>query len=176
MDAISTYSVGNLCWLSIQAFPLIVWPSFICSLLRVDESQSSVLEEYLARSLGFALLALALTVLLVSGTLPLGSSLDENSKDGTSNAISPYASAAIAISAVHHASAAAYCYGWYTWTSETGYLLGALGGGGLATAGFLCVLFAGDQAMVSRYHRFDQSTSGFPFGNSQSYRSKKKAL
>lgn len=39
-----------------------------------------------------------------------------------------------------------------------------------------CVMFAGDKAMISKYHKFDQSTSGFPFTNSQSYRSKKKAL
>lgn len=46
----------------------------------------------------------------------------------------------------------------------------------MAALALYCVLFAGDPAMTSRYHKFDQGTSGFPFKNSQSYRAKKKAL
>jgi len=76
MDAVSTYSFGNLAWLSSQALPLILWPSFIGSLLRSDEAHASPVEEYFARSLGFALLALGLIIVLLSGAVPLGSEVD----------------------------------------------------------------------------------------------------
>jgi hypothetical protein len=82
----------------------------------------------------------------------------------------------LVVSIFYHASSGFYCYGRYSWTQETGYLLGCIGSGVLFAMGLYCVLFAGDKAMISRYHRFDQSTSGFPFKNSESYRSKKKAL
>jgi hypothetical protein len=36
MQAIASYSFGNLAWLGGQAFPLIVWPTFIGSLLRPE--------------------------------------------------------------------------------------------------------------------------------------------
>lgn len=171
MDAVSTYSFGNLAWLSSQALPLILWPSFIGSLLRSDEAHASPVEEYFARSLGFALLALGLIIVLLSGAVPLGSEVD-----APANGISPYASAVMVVSTMYHASAGFYCYGRYSWTHETGYLLGAIGSGIFATFALYCVMFAGDKAMISKYHKFDQSTSGFPFKNSESYRSKKKAL
>ncbi|EXA52746.1 hypothetical protein FOVG_00900 [Fusarium oxysporum f. sp. pisi HDV247] len=171
-QAIASYTYGNFLWLSTQALPLIVWPSFVGSLLRPGNETSTTLETYFGRSLGLALLALGLTVVVLSGVLPL----DSSSKEAPEGAPSPYASAAVLISTLHHASSAFYCYGRYSWTGETGFLLGCVGSAVFATFGLYCVLFAGDTAMTSRYHKFDQSTSGFPFKNSQSYRAKKKAL
>lgn len=55
-------------------------------------------------------------------------------------------------------------------------MLGCIGSSALAVFGLYCVMFAGDSAMISKHHRFDQSTSGFPFKNAESYRAKKKAL
>lgn len=94
----------------------------------------------------------------------------------TENGISPYANAVLIVSTLHHASSGIYCYSRYNWTSETGFLLGCMGSGIFAVMAMYCVMFAGDKAMVSKYHKFDQSTSGFPFKNSESYRAKKKAL
>ncbi|KAH7170900.1 hypothetical protein EDB81DRAFT_183046 [Dactylonectria macrodidyma] len=196
MSAIASYSFGNLAWLGTQALPLIIWPSFIGSILRAEDEVTSPLEAYFARSLGFALLALGLVVVVLSGAVPLtsaanGSILPHSSSHllmlaftltrppsptASSEEVSPYASATILISTFHHASAAFYCYGRYTWTGESGYLFGCMGSAIFASFGLYCVMFAGDTAMVSRYHKFDQSTSGFPFKNTQSYRSKKKAL
>jgi hypothetical protein len=93
-----------------------------------------------------------------------------------SDAISPYASAALTITLIHHSCTAFHCYSRYTWTSETGFLLGLLGNSLFAFAALYCVMFAGDKAMISKYHKFDQGTSGFPFKNKESYRAKKKAL
>ncbi|KAK7402662.1 hypothetical protein QQX98_011570 [Neonectria punicea] len=171
MSAAASYSFANLAWLSTQALPLIVWPSFIGSLLRDEHEATSSLEVYFARSLGLALLALGLIIVVLSGAVPLTSAADASSDEA-----SPYANATILISTIHHASAAFYCYGRFAWTGETGYLLGCVGSAVFASFGLYCVMFAGDKAMISRYHHFDQSTSGFPFKNSESYRSKKKAL
>ncbi|KAH6898431.1 hypothetical protein B0T10DRAFT_555749 [Thelonectria olida] len=169
--AIATYSFGNLAWLSTQAVPLILWPSFIGSLLRPEYEPASSLEIYFARSLGFALLTLGLVVVVLSGAIPLTSAADAKPDE-----ISPYANAALVISTVHHATAAFYCYSRYSWTGEMGYVLGCLGSSIFGAFALYCVMFAGDKAMTSRYHHFDQSTSGFPFKNSESYRAKKKAL
>lgn len=92
------------------------------------------------------------------------------------DAVSPFANAAIIITTFHHAVSAFYCYSHYAWAGQTGFLLGCLGSTAFATFGLYCVMFAGDKAMISKYHKFDQSTSGFPFKNKESYRSKKKAL
>ncbi|KAI6782227.1 uncharacterized protein J7T54_002464 [Emericellopsis cladophorae] len=171
MDTVSTYSFGNLAWLSTQAVPLIIWPSSIGALLRVEDATTSSLEAYFARSLGFALLALGLIVVLLSGAVPLGSKVDV-----PQNGLSPYASAALTITVLHHTAAASYAYSRYAWTGQTGFILGTLGSSFFAALGLYCIMFAGDQAMISRYHKFDQGTSGFPFKNKESYRSKKKAL
>lgn len=157
----------------------------------VATNTSLALETYFGRSLGLALLALGLMVVVLSGALPLGTTSDGKhallspnctlkvakiATEAPDGAPSPYAAAAILISTLHHVSSAFYCYGRYAWTDETGFLLGCAGSTIFATFGIYCVLFAGDKAMTSRYHKFDQSTSGFPFSNSQSYRAKKKAL
>ncbi|KAG9253267.1 uncharacterized protein F5Z01DRAFT_658343 [Emericellopsis atlantica] len=187
MDTVSTYSFGNLAWLSTQAVPLIIWPSSIGALLRVEDATSSSLEAYFARSLGFALLALGLIVVLLSGAVPLGSEVDGkiiSHRDGSSkltqtapqNGLSPYASAALTIAVLHHTAAACYTYSRYAWTGQTGFILGTIGSSFFAALGLYCIMFAGDKAMISRYHKFDQGTSGFPFKNKESYRSKKKAL
>jgi len=169
MDAVASYTFGNLAWLGAQAVPLIIWPSSISTLLRAENEASSSLETYFARSLGIALLSLGLVVVLLSGAVPLGSSVD-SPKSG----ISAYANAVLVVSVLHHAASGFYCYGRYTWTGETGYLLGCIGSSLFAVLGIYCVMFAGDTAMISKYHHYDQSTSSFPFGNSNAYSDKKK--
>ncbi|KAF4991369.1 hypothetical protein FGRMN_7868 [Fusarium graminum] len=172
MSAIASYGYGNFVWLSTQALPLILGPAFVGSLLKPEGEASTTLETYFGRSLGFALLALGFTIVVLSGALPL----DSTSTEAPNSAPSPYASAAVLISTLHHVTSAFYCYARFAWTRETGFLLGCIGSAIFATFGVYCVMFAGDTAMTSRYHKFDQSTSGFPFKNSQSYRAKKKAL
>ncbi|KAL0938878.1 uncharacterized protein CTRU02_205488 [Colletotrichum truncatum] len=174
MDAISTYSFGNLGWLSIQALPLIVWPRFIGNLLRPDDYQGAVatsLEDYFARSLGFALLTLALLIVTLSGAVPLTS--EDQTPAGT---ISPYANAALILSSVHHASAAFYCYSRYLRDGQTAFVLGCFGSTIFAVFGLWVLMFAGDKSRLSKKHGFDKDTSSFPFKNAESYRTKKKGL
>ncbi|KAF6809404.1 hypothetical protein CMUS01_13688 [Colletotrichum musicola] len=173
MDAISTYSFGNLGWLSMQAIPLIIWPRFIGNLLRPDDYQNSAtsLEDYFARSLGFALLTLGLLVVTLSGAVPLTS--EDQTPPGT---VSPYANAALVLTSLHHASAAFYCYGRYLRTGQTAFVLGCLGSSFFAVFGLWGLMFAGDKSRRSKKHGFDKDTSSFPFKNTESYRTKKKGL
>lgn len=83
-QSVSTYSVASLAWLASQAVPLIIWPSLVTTLLRVDGAAQGPqygvahvsLEQYFARSLGLSQLALGSLLLVLSGTLPLDSMAD----------------------------------------------------------------------------------------------------
>lgn len=175
MDAISTYSISSLAWLSIQAFPLITWPGFIASLLRDGHEQPTSLELYFARSLGFAILFFGLTTLVVSGALPIGGP-DSGASANTKS--SPSADAAIFLSVLHHAASAFYCYTRFVWSrdTQTAFAFGGLGSAALACLGLWCVMFSGDKGRHGKRNGFDKDTSGWPFKNSESYRSKKKGL
>ncbi|KAJ0330522.1 hypothetical protein COL5a_003586, partial [Colletotrichum fioriniae] len=172
-QAISTFSFGNLGWLATQAVPLIIWPRFITNLLRPDDYQYAAgsLEDYFARSLGFALLTLGLLVVTLSGAVPLAS--EDLTPAGT---VSPYANAALILSSIHHASAGFYCYSRWLRTGQTAFALGCLGSAILAVSGLWCLMFAGDKSRRSKKHGYDKDTSSFPFKNTESYRSKKKGL
>jgi hypothetical protein len=41
MDTVAAYSFGSLAWLSAQAVPLVIWPSFVGSLLRAEQEAAS---------------------------------------------------------------------------------------------------------------------------------------
>ncbi len=81
-QSVSAYSAASLAWLAVQAVPLIIWPSLVTTLLRVNTHGSQYatadpsLEQYFARSLGLAQLALGSLLLVLSGALPLDSVAD----------------------------------------------------------------------------------------------------
>ncbi|CAK7202752.1 hypothetical protein SEUCBS139899_005479 [Sporothrix eucalyptigena] len=160
MDAISAYSLASLGWLSAQALPLIVWPSFVASLLMTEVPVPPV-AVYFARALGLAQLGLALQTLVLSGLLPLNSVDD-------SNTASPYAWAALFISTLYHGGAAFYSYGCYYYRMQptvTAFAVGCIGSSILAAFGTWCMLFGGG-SRISRRTGADKRTSGFPFTNS----------
>lgn len=167
MNAISVYSFSSLAWLSVEALPLIIWPSFISSMLNVDVNRGihvpvNPVEEYFARSLGFSQLAVGLLIVILSGSLPL-TSATISKEEGQ-----PYASAVVLISMLYHAWSAFYAYIRYNSSyGQVGFLLGALGRGALATFGLWITLFADDKGHISRRTGADKRTSGFPFGNSE---------
>lgn len=131
------------------------------------------LESYFARSLGFAILALGLVVVIHSGSLPLAGNGATSEEQPTH---SPYADGSILVSTLYHASVAFYCYGRHYRTGQTAYAAGCLGSAIVASFGLWCIMFAGDKGRVSKRTGFDKNTSGFPFKNSESYRVKKKAF
>ncbi len=178
LQVIGVYSLASLGWLSAQALPLIVWPSFVASLLATDMqlarmfllygTVSLVLHMltprppaatlYFARALGLAQLGLALHGLMLSGLLPLGDS---------SSTASPYAWAAVLMSMLYHGAAAFYSYGCYYYKAqpaETAFAVGCTGSSILAAFGLWCLLF-GEGSHISRRTGADKRTSGFPFKN-----------
>ncbi|KAK4132414.1 hypothetical protein BT67DRAFT_463801 [Trichocladium antarcticum] len=170
MDSVSTYSTASLAWLSTQALPLIIWPSLISTLLRADgptryAATDPSLEQYFARSLGLAQLALGLLLLVLSGALPLNAIADTPS---TTDSPPPYANAAVLVTALHHAATAFYTYARYFSTGQIAYVFGCLGSSALAVAGLWVLLFAGEGGRrVSRRTGADKATSGWPFKNAE---------
>ncbi|KAL2168293.1 hypothetical protein VTG60DRAFT_212 [Thermothelomyces hinnuleus] len=197
MDSVSTYSAASLAWLAIQATPLIVWPSLISTLLQADGpaqgapygAANASLEQYFARSLGLAQLALGSLLLVLSGALPLDSPANrlfptplthththtQKLAPDTSNP-TPSASAAVLVTSLYHAAAAFYAYTRYHATrGQTAYLLGCLASSVLAAYGLWVLLFAGDRnRRVSRRTGADKSTSGWPFKNAEADKKKKR--
>ncbi|GAB1310520.1 hypothetical protein MFIFM68171_00730 [Madurella fahalii] len=167
-QSVSTYSFASLAWLAAQALPLIIWPSLVSTLLRVDSPESQYgaaaapLEQYFARSLGFSQLTLGLLLLILSGALPLNSMVEEP----TDNNPSPYANAAVLISAFYHTACASYAYARYHRNGQMAYMFGCLGASVLAVFGLWVLMFAGDKGRrVSRRTGADKDTSGWPFRN-----------
>ncbi|KAH6650617.1 hypothetical protein F5144DRAFT_54026 [Chaetomium tenue] len=182
MDSVSTYSVASLAWLATQAIPLIIWPSLISTLLQVDGpphqgvqygAAYGSLEQYFARSLGLAQLALGTLLLVLSGVLPLDSAANQAPATTTPTGT---ASAAVLVTALYHAATASYAYARYARTGgQFAYLCGCLGGSGLAVFGLWVLLFAGEaNRRVSRRRGADKSTSGWPFRNAEADRKRGK--
>ncbi|KUI66417.1 hypothetical protein VM1G_01549 [Cytospora mali] len=168
MDASAYYSFATLAWLSAQAVPLIVWPTFIASLLTPDYQHANFVEQYFARSLGFAQLTLGLVVVCLTGAVPLTSLVDT-----PEDAISPYANAVVLISSFYHFFTAFYSYHRFNATDAGGYVFGALGSGLLAAFGLWCLLF-GSGGHISKRTGADKRTSGFPFRNHEASKRKGK--
>ncbi|ROV91776.1 hypothetical protein VSDG_06452 [Cytospora chrysosperma] len=168
MDASAYYSFATLAWLSAQAVPLIVWPTFIASLLTPDYQRANLVEQYFARSLGFAQLALGLVVVCLTGAVPLASLVDT-----PPDAVSPLANAVILISSSYHFSTAFYSYHRYNTTDSIGYVFGAFGSAFLAAFGLWCLLF-GSGGHISKRTGADKRTSGFPFRNHEANKKKGK--
>ncbi|KAI1074028.1 hypothetical protein F5B20DRAFT_564988 [Whalleya microplaca] len=174
MDAISSYSFASCSWHLLQAAPLVLWPGAINGLLTMDAEASSfhgpsAVENYFARSLGLALATLGLVTVVLTGSLPL-TSMVETPTDSPS----PYTTPVLLLTALHHGSAAFYCWARYSGTAQTGYVLGFAGSAALASFGLWCLLFGGaDGGHASRRTGADKRTSGFPFRNKEADKRKK---
>lgn len=143
-----------------------------------------VVDRYLAQSLGFSQLTIGLLLVILTGSLPLTSMVESMSPllpsrflnprsniappPGPSEAVTPFTNAAILISTFYHAAFAFNAYGTYNVTAQTGYLLGAVGAGLLASFGLFNVMFANEKGHLSNRTGADKRTSGFPFKNAES--------
>lgn len=162
MEAISAYSFGSLAWLGLQSAPLLLWPSFISSLLSPEYTPTNAAEIYFARQLGLAQLGVGLLIVVLSGALPLTSAAD-----GPEGSISPFADAVVLVSTLYHAASAFYSYLRFYSSGETGFAFGMAGSSALAAFGLWCVMFAGDEGRRSKRTGVDKRTSGFPFRNAE---------
>jgi hypothetical protein len=101
------------------------------------------IEIYLARSLGFSLTVLGVIVLFFMGTIPLSSSIAAApivSLDDTTDPKAPYAVPILLVTTLYQGFTAVYCYMRYVNISQTGFLLGCAGYGGLACMGMVSLL------------------------------------
>ncbi|KAK6586154.1 hypothetical protein PZA11_001211 [Diplocarpon coronariae] len=194
MDVFYTYSYGSAAWLALQAAPLIISPTIIITLLAPEVREATrvqstlhityttdrvaALEEYFSRSLGLTLLTLGILIVLLTGSVPLTSSISDTTNAAvTSDANdpkAPYAVPTLAISFIYHSAIGFYAYARYASTGQTSFVLGALGSGGLAAVGLWCILFASTSGRISKKTGADKRTSGFPFSSKEAASAKKK--
>ena len=123
-------------------------------------------ELYFARSLGFALIAISLMTLFFTGAVPIPTSSGIRLEDNDSQA--PYAEGILLVVSSFHLLSTLYCYTRYANTAQSGYILGAMGYGGLALLGGWCTMF-GFTTRVSARTGEDKRTSDFLFPNASAY-------
>ncbi|KIW12948.1 hypothetical protein PV08_08135 [Exophiala spinifera] len=174
MDVFYAYTYGTAGWLGIQAVPLIAMPKLVITVLASGAlHQTTELEVYFSRSLGFALLLIALIVLFFTGTVPLSSSITEPVSLEDNDPKAPYALPILRITTFFHALSMIYCYGRWINYRQTGYLLGTIGYAAMASFGLWCVVFGTSTGRVSKRTGADKRMAGFPFKNSSAYDKKK---
>ncbi|KAF3053174.1 hypothetical protein E8E11_011383 [Didymella keratinophila] len=167
MDVYYFYSFGTAAWLATQAAPLIASPTMIVALLSPEVREATTLEVYFSRTLGFTLLTLGILTVLLTGSVPLSSSLAEGVSTENTDPKAPYALPTLTITALFHAATAFYCYGLWTETGVFSFGLGSIGSVFLGAVALWCILFASSNGKISRKTGADKRTSGFPFKNSE---------
>ncbi|KAK2626943.1 hypothetical protein QTJ16_004118 [Diplocarpon rosae] len=145
---------------------------------RYTTDKVLALEEYFSRSLGLTLLTLGILIVLLTGSVPLTSSISDTTNAAVTTEANdpkaPYAVPTLTISFIYHSAMGFYAYARYAATGQTSFILGALGSGGLASVGLWCILFASTSGRISRKTGADKRTSGFPFSSKEAASAKKK--
>jgi len=167
MDVFYAYSLGTSGWLTLQAVPLVISPTIIVTLLSPDVHQPTSLEQYLARSLGFAFLALSILCLLLTGMFPLSLSDTDSSTSPTTTAAEAYAVPTIILTMLYHSTTAFYTYARFNRTGQSAYILATICSGTLAAIGLWTILFGSSSGRISRRTGADKRTSGWPFKNAE---------
>ncbi|KAI0022452.1 hypothetical protein F4780DRAFT_777823 [Xylariomycetidae sp. FL0641] len=157
MDTVDAYAFSTLAWHAAQAVPLLVWPQAINGLLTMDADASvpaapTPVENYFARCLGLALLALGAVTVVLTGAIPLGGVEEENDASPTAN-LPPYAAPVVLLTTLHHSAGGILTWTRYAGTGEAGFLMGLAGNGFLAAFGIYCLLFAGEKAKLRKSKR-----------------------
>lgn len=116
---------------------------------------------------------IASIALFFTGTIPISSSITEPVSLEDNDPKAPYAVPIVRITTFFHSFSMVYCYMRYVNYAQTGYMLGAVGYGVLASVGIWCVVFGTTEARRSKRTGKDKRMSGFPFSNSQAYDKRK---
>lgn len=167
-----SFAYATSAWLALQATPLILFPRVIISMLSSEmHKYPTPLETYFSRTLGFALLAIAVISVLMTGLIPLRTASEPISlSDADPKA--PYAIPTILVTTVFHTVCSIYLYTWYSASGQAGFLLGLLGYAGLATLGLWYMMFGSGPGSISKRTGADKRTAGFPFKNVESDKKK----
>lgn len=191
------YALATSAWGTVQSLPLLLAPRLIVSLCSTGEGRKTTdLEAYLCRTLGLTLLALAASNLIFTGVIPIGPqapaastsssrSSKERSSSGEDSSSPPRRGAGVAnknevgkatatIAVAFQAVTSFYLYTQLMGGWSFAFTAGLVGNALLFCFGVWTLLFAGDVGRVSKTTGADKRTSGFPFGNSESAREKKR--
>lgn len=165
MDATHAYTFATSSWLALQALPLFASPKLMVTMLVPFARDPTDLEIYFSRSLSLALLTLAILSLLLSGIIPLSSSINESESEQTP---SPYAVPTILITMLYHMSVLVYTYTNYVATGGVFFAAGMIGSGFLAAWGGWCLMFGGSEGRGK--------VSGWPFRNEEERKRKAEKM
>ena len=198
------YALSTSAWGTLQSLPLLFAPRLIVSLCSNDTSvarRTTDLESYLCRTLGLTLLALAASNLIFTGVIPIGPqspsasasptstpSTSRSSKDRLSSgsdsgspprragtaATNELGKATATVAVAFQAVTAFYLYTQLMGGWSFAFTAGLVGNAALFCFGTWTLLFGSEVGRVSKTTGADKRTSGFPFGNSEAAREKKR--
>lgn len=107
-------------------------------------------------------------ILFLTGAVPISTPGSEPISLEDHDAKAPYALPVLYITSLMHVLSSLYCYTQYVNYAQSGYLLGAIGYGGLAILGAWNLVFGGSSRVSARTGE-DKRTSSFLFPNSKAY-------
>jgi hypothetical protein len=107
----------------------------------------------------------------MTGAIPLNTVYEPISLKNSDSEV-PYSVPTLLVTSTFHAACSIYLYTWYVSTGQTGFLLGLLGYGSLATVGLWYLMFGNSPGRISKRTGADKRTSGFPFKNVESDKKK----
>ncbi|KAI5802636.1 hypothetical protein FPQ18DRAFT_231997, partial [Pyronema domesticum] len=169
MDVYYAFNYMTAAWMTLEAIPLIASPTLIITLLAPEVRESTALEEYLSRSLGFTLIAFAVLNLILTGCVPLTSTLSEPAIAPASTDLTdptaPYAVPSLSITLTYHCAVAYYCYTQYMTGQAMTFFVAVVAHGLFAAVGGWVLLFGASNGSISRKTGADKRTSGYPFKN-----------
>ncbi|KAF7716901.1 Uncharacterized protein PECH_000708 [Penicillium ucsense] len=167
MDVFRAYTYSTAGWLSLQSLPLILSPGMITALMLDETRQASSVEIYFARCLGFSLLTIAVLTAMLTGSIPLTSTISEPVTTEDSDPKAPYANPTLMITFLFQSASAFYAYTRFVTTGQGIFTLGVTVNASIAAVGLWCLLFATSNGKISRKTGVDKRASGFPFANSE---------
>ncbi|EME49651.1 hypothetical protein DOTSEDRAFT_113257, partial [Dothistroma septosporum NZE10] len=146
-------------------------PRLLVSLLVSEPRTATDLESYLSRTLGFALLTLAVICILLTGFLPVSSQVAAAQEEDSDGSIKdPYAYPTLIATTTYHATSAFYLYTKVAYGFTFGFGVGLVASAGLFCVGVWVLLFGSEKGRISRRTGADKRTSNFPFENKESAR------
>ncbi|KAH0603851.1 uncharacterized protein H6S33_007510 [Morchella sextelata] len=183
MDVYYYFNYLSAGWMMLESIPLIASPTVIITMLSPDVRETTQLEAYLSRSLGFTLIAFSILNLLLTGSVPLVSSFSETAvakPAGTDmeDPTAPYAVPSLCVTLTYHLTVAFYCYTQWDSGYSAAYAVAMVMHSLFSALGAWVLLFGSTSGRISRKTGADKRTSGFPFKNVEAEKKKsgKKSL
>ncbi|PYH99079.1 hypothetical protein BO71DRAFT_437635 [Aspergillus ellipticus CBS 707.79] len=167
MDVFYAYTYSTAGWLSLQSFALLTVPGMMTTMLEQEARQPSSTEIYFSRCLGMSLLTIAILTVILTGSIPLTSSIAEPVTTDDSDPKAPYAVPTMMVTTMFHALSASYAYAWWAYKGQAAFAIGMVVSGFIASVGLWCALFASSNGKISRRTGADKRTAGFPFANKE---------